>query len=418
MSERGRGDTALTVTTVEIPDLESLTDYFPPREQLVWLRRGEGIAGFGVAWRREFFGPNRFADAAAAWRERAAHCSIDDPLGIPGTGLVAFGSFAFSDRSSAASVLIIPSLVLGRRDGKSWLTRIRGDGDAEQPWPRKRASDSADGPATRVAFAQGDLSSQGFLDAVDVAIARIGGGRVSKVVLARDIVGAFPPDGDTARALSLLASGYPDCWTFAVDDFLGSSPETLVRVADGTVGARVLAGSAARGVDAATDQQASVALATSAKDQDEHQYAVQSVLAALRPHSPGVTASEMPFTLRLPNLWHLASDVEGMLADGSSSLDLIGALHPTAAVAGTPTTAAIELIDELEPFDRGRYAGPVGWVGSDGDGEWAIALRCAHVGEKAVHAFAGAGIVAESVAEHELAETSLKFRPIVEAFSV
>jgi menaquinone-specific isochorismate synthase len=183
------------------------------------------------------------------------------------------------------------------------------------------------------------------------------------------------------------------------------------------VSARVLAGSRARGADALEDQDAAVALATSTKDQDEHQYALQSLLTSLRPHSRNITTSELPFTLKLPNLWHLASDVEAELTDGSTSLDLIAVLHPTAAVAGTPTTAALALIDELEPFDRGRYAGPVGWVGADGDGEWAVALRCAEVSPTGdITAYAGAGIVAESDAEMELAETRMKFRPIVEAF--
>ncbi len=416
MIERGRELPSLTSSTVRIDDLTSLADLLPPREQLLWLRRGEGMVGFGSALRLEFSGANRFEDAARDWRTLAGRATVDDPLGIQGSGLIAFGAFAFSSRSEAPSVLIVPSLVVGRRDGQAWLTRIRLTDDAQPetavPAPRTPT------PIGSVAFGSGALSPDGYLAAVDAALSRIDSGEPSKVVLARDMVAQLPPGADTAAALAVLASGYPDCWTFAVDDFLGSSPETLVGVSTGTVTARVLAGSAARGVDSATDQQASVALATSAKDQDEHQYAVQSVLAALRPHSPAVTASEMPFTLRLPNLWHLASDVEGALADGSSSLDLIGALHPTAAVAGTPTRSAVSLIDELEPFDRGRYAGPVGWVGSDGDGEWAIALRCAQIGrDDVLRAYAGAGIVAESVADHELAETSLKFRPIIEAFT-
>jgi len=183
------------------------------------------------------------------------------------------------------------------------------------------------------------------------------------------------------------------------------------------VTARVLAGSSARGIDAASDESAAIALATSAKDLDEHQYAVQSVLASLRPHSPTVVASELPFTLKLPNLWHLASDVEGDVTDGSTALDLVAALHPTAAVAGTPTRAALSLIEALEPFDRGRYAGPVGWVGANGDGEWAVAVRSAQVSpDGQVTAYAGAGIVAESVPERELVETRLKFKPVVEAF--
>ncbi|MDQ1548766.1 MAG: menaquinone-specific isochorismate synthase, partial [Microbacteriaceae bacterium] len=218
-------------------------------------------------------------------------------------------------------------------------------------------------------------------------------------------------------AIATLALGYPDCWTFSVDGFVGSSPETLVSVDAGSVSARVLAGSAARGTDAASDQEAATGLATSAKDLDEHRYAVQSVLASLADHSPNVTASELPFTLKLPNLWHLASDVDGTLTDGSTSLDLLASLHPTAAVAGTPRADALGLIAELEPLDRGRYAGPVGWVGADGDGEWAVALRSAQVSPTGdVTAYAGAGIVADSDSARELLETKMKFRPIVEAF--
>jgi menaquinone-specific isochorismate synthase len=139
-------------------------------------------------------------------------------------------------------------------------------------------------------------------------------------------------------------------------------------------------------------------------------------MAALAVHASGVSTNPQPFPLALPNLWHLASDVTGTLSDGSSSLDLVAALHPTAAVAGTPTDAALHLIAELEPFDRGRYAGPVGWVSAGGDGEWAVALRCAQIDASTVRAFAGAGIVADSDPARELAETELKFRPIVEAF--
>ncbi len=411
MSEREPEAPALTVSTVGIDDPGSIVDLLPPQQQLLWLRRGDGFAGFGTALRWEFTGAHRMADAAAAWRWLAARATVSDEVGLPGTGLIAFGAFAFSDDSAARSVLIVPDVVVGRRDGRGWMTRIGTRATASAPPTHPPA-----GP-TAVRFEAGVLPPEAYLAAVSRAVGRIRGGELEKVVLARDLVGRLPAGAGIGGALAALAAGYPDCWTFAVDGFFGSSPETLVKVQDGTVSARVLAGSGARGTDAGRDVEASVALATSAKDQDEHEYAVQSVLAALRPHSPGVTASEVPFTLRLPNLWHLASDVEGQLADDSGSLDLAAALHPTAAVAGTPTADAVAAIAQLEGFDRGRYAGPVGWIGADGDGEWAIALRCAQVEPGGtVRAFAGAGIVAGSVPEHELAETTMKFRPIVEAF--
>ena len=204
------------------------------------------------------------------------------------------------------------------------------------------------------------------------------------MVLARDLVGSVPAGSDLRRVLAELALGYPDCWTFSVDGMLGSSPETLVRSEAGTVSARVLAGTAPRGRDAVTDEKVAAGLTRSPKDLAEHGYAVQSVLATLGPHTTRLQNSQ-PFTLQLPNLWHLATDVEGVLHDGSTSLDLVAAMHPTAAVAGTPTEAALAIIRELEPFDRGRYAGPVGWIDANGDGEWAIALRCAQVGRRRLH---------------------------------
>jgi menaquinone-specific isochorismate synthase len=393
------------------------------------------MAGLGTALRLEFFGADRMRAAATAWGEVVSRSSVIDPIAHPGTGLVAFGTFAFADDSSLPSVLIVPEVVIGRRDGRSWITRIRVldedvDGshasepsgatsaaDADRPGRSAMPQPTPFGDEYRLSLLPGQLKKDGYRDAVAQAVERIREHDLSKVVLARDLKGHLPLESDLRRALVELALGYPECWTFAVDGLVGASPETLVRVDHGSVSARVLAGTVSRGADAAADHDAAVALATSTKDQDEHRYAVESVIAALAPHSSGLAASDIPFTLKLPNLWHLATDVAGTLSDGSTSLDLIDALHPTAAVAGAPTVDAVALIRELEPFDRGRYAGPVGWVGADGDGEWAIALRCAQVDENGdLTAYAGCGIVADSEPDRELAETMMKFRPIVEAF--
>jgi len=380
------------------------------RHPLLWSRRGLGLVGIGEAVRLEFCGPTRFTDAAAAWRSLVATATITDPLQRTGTGLLALGSFAFSDHSTETSVLIVPELIVGRDHDQSWVTRV-GAGHPAPP-PAVPFGDEVE-----VTLRPGSLDAEGYVAAVSAAVARIHAHELSKVVLARELVGTLPAGADIRRVIDALGTRYPDCWTFCVDGFLGASPETLVSVDGGSVSARVLAGSGARGTDAESDQAAAVALATSQKDQDEHEFAVQNVLASLRAHSADVTASEQPFTLKLPNLWHLASDIEGELSDGSTSLDLVRALHPTAAVAGTPTATALALIEQLEPFDRGRYAGPVGWIGADGDGEWAVALRSAQVRDDTITAYAGAGIVSESVPQRELLETRMKFRPIVEALA-
>ena len=400
----------LSVSTQLVDDIRPLVPLVDLRHPLVFIRRGSGIAGIGEALRLEFSGPSRFTDASATWMRIAAAAQVSDPVALPGSGLVALGAFAFADESAQKSVLIVPSIVIGRRDGVSWITRINTTAVLPPETPL--------GEDFHVAFDFGPLDRPGYMAAVDSALVHLRAGELSKVVLARSMVGHLPEGADLRVLLAELATGYPDTWTFAVDGLIGSSPETLVTAHGGTVTARVLAGSAPRGTDPASDQDAAAALATSTKDLDEHQFALRSLLASLGPHAANVTSSEQPFTLKLPNLWHLASDVEGDLSDGSSSLDLIAALHPTAAVAGTPTTTALALIRQLEPFDRGRYAGPVGWIGADGDGEWAIALRSAQVDpDGTVTAYAGAGIVVDSDPEQEMLETRMKFRPVIDAFA-
>lgn len=413
----------LVVRTEPADELAPLIPRADPRHPLLWMRRGEGIVGLGETLRIETSGHDRVVDAAAAWTSLAADADIDDRVGLPGTGLVAFGAFAFADDSESTSVLVVPELVLGRREGRAWVTRIAlatGDDEAAdaaasvvleipEPAPKRRVP--------RVTFTPGAVPPDRYEAVVAEAVRRIDAGDLAKVVLARQLLGELHEEDGLRAVINRLAEDYPDTWVYAVDGLIGASPETLVRVDHGTVSARVLAGTTARGAGEASDRERAVALASSAKDLAEHALAVASAVKRLEPHTARLDTSPEPFTLQLPNLWHLATDLKGTLGDGSSSLDLVQAVHPTAAVAGTPRRVALRVLAELEGFDRGRYAGPVGWIDGDGDGEWAIALRCAQVGpDGTVAAYAGCGIVHDSVPADELAETVMKFRPIVEAF--
>lgn len=421
----------LVVETREIDPVEDLLAFADPRSPLAWLRRGEGIVGVGHAVAGyetgvEGVDPDALPSPAETWRALSASADVDDPVGVHGTGLVAFGTLAFDSRSRASSRLIVPQAIVGSRDGRAWITTIRSTASTAAP-PVVRPVPY--GPYWSATLGPGALDPEGYQAAVRAALEAIAAGEVGKVVLARDLVGTVPANADLRRLVRALATGYLDTWTFAVDGLIGASPETLVTVSGGEVTARVLAGTIPRGADNEGDAAASFRLAHSGKDLDEHQYAVQSVLDALAPHVSTLRADEEPFALELPNLWHLATDVAGEIADHASALDLVAALHPTAAVAGTPTDAAIEVIRRIEPFDRRRYAGPVGWVDAHGDGEWAIALRCAQIGADPVRGFAeysdtmpvvahaGAGIVAGSDPETELLETRVKFRPIVDALA-
>ena len=418
----------LVVQTREIDHIEDLLPFTSPDDPTVWMRRGDGMVGYGEAHTFTERGPDGHASLTEAWQRLAATAVVDDAVQLPGTGLVAFGALTFDTRSAQHSALTVPSIVVGRRGGRSWVTTAVPE-DAAPPdaaLPDAVPPDAAQTPyGTHWSgtLGPGAQSPEGYMASVRAGLQAIAAGEVGKVVLARDLRGTVPVGSDLRRLARALASDYPDTWVFAVDGLIGASPETLVTVHGGTVTARVLAGTTPRGADADADTAAAAALASSTKDMDEHEFAVQSVLASLRPHTRALAASEAPFTLKLPNVWHLATDVEGELSGSASALDLVRALHPTAAVAGTPTDAAIEVIHRLEPFDRGRYAGPVGWIDARGDGEWAIALRCAQfdvaagAGEIPVTAYAGAGIVADSDPETELIETRVKFRPIVDALA-
>lgn len=394
----------------ERAELGRLLEHASPRSPLAIRRGADGIVGRGEALRMAFRGPDRFVDAARAWREVAAAAEVDDAVGVPGSGLVAFGAFAFDDASAAESVLVVPRLVVGRRGDDEWVTWIGAEGDADLPM-HETAIDEV-----RVELSDGAIGRKRYRAIVAEAVARIRAGEAEKLVVARDRVGALPQDGDVRSVVVGLGRRYPDAVAYAVDGLVGASPETLVAAHRGHFFSRVLAGTAARGATPALDAEIAEALAAGDKDLREHRYAADSAIEVLRELAPDASASE-PFPLRLPNLWHLATDITGTLGE-RSTLDVLSLLHPTAAVAGTPREASLRIIRELEGIDRGRYAGPVGWVDGDGGGEWVIALRGAEIApDGAIRAFAGTGVVAGSEPEAELAETAVKLRPITDALA-
>ena len=404
----------LVATTRAMSHEGSLTDWVSAESPLTVQRLGHGLVGLGHALTLTFHGPNRFADASAAWKKLATDARIDDPVNEPGSGLVCFGTFSFADDSQQSSVLIIPRVVIGRNATKSWRTDISLDGDKGPSPASQKSKPSSFEP---LSWTPGLMGEEDYLHRVAQAIDSVRDGVADKVVLARDLVAHAPGVRDWRYALTRLAEAYPDCNTFAIDGLVGSTPETLAVVHGGRLSIRVLAGSTARGDNPAADRTQAQDLATSAKDNDEHRYAVTSVVASLEPLTQHVVADEQPFTLKLANVWHLATDIEATLPPSVTSLDVVSAIHPSAAVAGSPTPQALALIAQAEPFDRGRYAGPVGWMDASGDGEWSIALRCAQWSpEGTITAYAGAGIVADSDPESELLETRLKFKPVLGAF--
>jgi menaquinone-specific isochorismate synthase len=408
---------ALVVRTVRLePDVaDSLLDLVPANRPVTWLRRGDGLVGWGVAAEVRTRGVTRFADAGKWWSETTARADVRDDVNEPGTGLVSFGTFAFADEPGD-SVLLVPQVVVGRRGDVAWLTTV-GEGTAAAV-PDLHHVDQPSAPAA-VSFADGALNGEQWMSVVADAVARISQGDLEKVVLARDLVATASEPIDVRWPLRRLTETYPMCWTFHVDGMFGASPEMLVRRERGLVTSRVLAGTIRRTGDDDRDLALAATLARSSKDLEEHEYAVRSVADALEPHCSSMNVPEAPFVLHLPNVMHLATDVAGVVHDAAtvSSLQLAEALHPSAAVGGTPTLVATDLIAEIEGMDRDRYAGPVGWIDASGDGEWAIALRSARIDGATVRLFAGCGIVADSDPEAELAEAQAKFVPVRDALT-
>jgi menaquinone-specific isochorismate synthase len=408
----------LVARTVEIDDPGDLTALLPPDvSPLTWLRNGDGFVGWGAAASLRVTGPGRFAEADAWWSDERERAVVRGGDGLPGGGLIAFGSFAFADEN--VSMLTVPSVLVGRVGNRSWVTTV-GDQDTLPARPHLRAYPAPPAPRDLV-FSDGARSGPSWMRAVADAVARVNDGELEKVVLARDVrVRAVEPV-DLRYPLARLANQYPSCWTYAVDGLIGATPEMLVRLRDGLVTSRVLAGTIRRTGDDDHDLALAASLARSSKDLEEHEYAVRSVADALAPFCSGMNVPESPFVLHLPNVMHLATDVTGVLAGSTASaLLLAGALHPSAAVCGTPTAVARALITEIEGLDRGRYAGPVGWIGADGDGEWGLALRCAQqsaTDPRELRLYAGCGVVGGSDPTAELAESQAKTVPLRSALS-
>ncbi|MDP4690908.1 MAG: isochorismate synthase [Candidatus Nanopelagicales bacterium] len=406
------------VRTLPIEDPGPLLQRLPDTTGTAWVRGSDGLVGWGVAAALDVSGDERFSRAQRWWADWCSHADVDDPLQLPGTGPVAFGSFTFDPHpaSRQTSRVIVPRAVLGRQGGRAWLTVV-GDPDDLLPPDALLPPVSVPPAPQRVDWTRGSRTAEQWKSSVAEVIDRIGRGELDKVVLARDVLAEVSDDFDVRYLLQRLAEAYPECWTFQVGDLVGATPELLVRRTAGMVLSRVLAGTVKRRGDEGEDASLAAALLGSGKDLEEHEYAVRSVARSLAHHCTDLDVPTRPHVLRLANVQHLATDVTGRLADGASVLALAASLHPTAAVCGTPTERAFATIRELEGMDRGRYAGPVGWFDSRGDGEFGIALRCAEVRPGSLRLFAGCGIVTGSDPEAELAESRAKFTPIRDALS-
>jgi isochorismate synthase len=264
---------------------------------------------------------------------------------------------------------------------------------------------------------QESVTREEWHSGVEAVLAAIEAGEAEKVVLARTLRAVARRPFDVNRVLVALARRYPHCTVFAHaigrSCFVGATPERLLRLTDGAVQVDCLAGSVRRGANA--DEAALLAeqLLADAKERHEHAVVVRAIVEALRPLSEDVTAPQSPAVISTADVQHLHTPVAAVAHAGASIFDFVRALHPTPATGGYPREAALQRIAAIERFDRGWYAGPIGWLDAAGNGEVAVALRSALVEGETATLYAGAGIVAGSDPGREFDETGLKMKAML-----
>lgn len=447
-------------------------------EVALWLRPAEGraLVGIGRAWAVEPSGAGRFRAAEAAWRRLCDGASVrgaDGPghagperLG-PVAGPRLLGGLGFTGRAPGAgdpwapfgpSSLVLPELLLATGPEGDALTGslVRADGGPE-PWPgaggggsagggggagggralerrwerlAARARDLAPGPGGIVArpvfaplaVAEEQPDRDHWRRLVGSFAGAVGRGRIDKVVLARRVGLRSPVELDVPNALRRLAAAAPESTIYAFRrggrTFLGATPERLVLTEGGRFRTAAVAGTTGRGSDAGEDEALARALLASEKDREEHGIVVDAIREALAPVAETLSVAPAPSVMRLRFVQHLVTEISGTVPAADGLLALAERLHPTPAVGGQPREAALAMVEEHEGFDRGWYAGPIGWLGADGDGELCVALRCGIVDRTTAHLFAGCGIVADSDPDLEWEESRIKLRAVVSALGI
>jgi menaquinone-specific isochorismate synthase len=382
-------------------------------DALLWQREVFALAGRGVALRLVL--PSGLDDptAVSSVLEALQAIPTDDEVGRPGCGPVVLGALPF-DRGAPAA-LTIPAVTVGRDvTGRRWLTTVGPRSATFEPLSVLAALPEYVPPDSFSLVSPRPHTEWAALVAATVAAVRQG--RFDKVVLAREVQVVANREFLPADILRRLHTLYPSCMVFSTGTFLGASPELLISRAGRRVRSHPMAGTVARSGDSTADAALTGLLLGSPKEREEHRLVVDEVAAGLRPVCRALDVPESPSIVALRNVSHLGTLIEGELdGDDVTALELVSRLHPTPAVAGSPTASAVSYLLGVEGFDRGCYAGPVGWMDSRGDGEWAVAVRSAEVKGNTARLFAGVGVVSDSDPAAELAETQLKLQALLAA---
>ena len=415
-------------------------------EVFFWEQPSEqnALLGIGTATKIETTGSTSALDAATQWRallQDAAISSADTAQEVDavyGHGPVFFGGFAFDPDNQHTQLwtdfpdglLLLPRFLLRYSKASTTLTiniLLHAEDDIEQCFhtidnetqhllKTIRSTIYVEDSTKSPLEIQDTIPAALWMQKVAEVAHDIRDGLFEKVVLARSV--RVTPQSDTSFAisevLSRLRKSYPATYIFALQRgerfFMGATPERLVQAQNGQIHTMALAGSAPRGTTSAEDEQLGAELLQSEKNGIEHAVVVATVRAALLAHCSAVHVSDTPSLLKLRNVQHLETPIVAELLPGRCILDVMADLHPTPAVGGFPRKEALATIRQIEQLDRGWYAGPLGWIGAGGHGEFAVALRSGLVTAHEATLFAGCGIVGDSDPQSEYAESCLKLQ--------
>lgn len=408
------------------------------KDRLFWTNSRRDFAFLGLGNVREIIAhDSRFECLQADWKQIVEDAMIHNPYDLPGTGIVAIGGMAFDPLRKPAklwqnyptSQLTIPEYLIVKSDRAYYMTvnvyvdvctqieQLMEEIREMQTLLTKEVHIKA-GTSQHI-LAKKEIKKKKWLASVDEAVATIKREEASKIVLAREIRVTLNKSVNVTRTLRNLLQGQQNSYIFAfehgTDCFIGASPERLIKVEKDSLLSTCLAGTAPRGKTASEDKQIAEDLLHDHKNREEHDYVVQMITKNIAAVCDEIEMPAGPVVLTLRNLQHLYTPISARLKPTYTVFDIIERLHPTPALGGVPRTESLAFIREQEVLDRGWYGSPIGWLDSNHNSEFAVAIRSGLIQDDEVSLFAGCGVMRDSDAAMEYEETNVKFLPMLHA---